>query len=136
MTHYLEFEKPLAEIEGKAEELRAMARASPEMNVEDEARALDAKAAAMLRELYGKLTPWRKCQVARHPHRPHCVDYVEALFDEYTPLAGDRAFADDHAVMGGMARFRDRPIMVIGQEKGHDTQTRIERNFEIGRAHV
>ncbi len=133
MTHYLEFEKPLAEIEGKAEELRSLARTSPEMNVEDEARALDAKAAAMLKDLYGKLTPWRKCQVARHPHRPHCVDYVEALFDEYTPLAGDRAFADDHAVMGGMARFRSRPVVVIGQEKGHDTQTRIERNFGMAR---
>jgi acetyl-CoA carboxylase carboxyl transferase subunit alpha len=133
MTHYLEFEKPLAEIEGKAEELRAMARASEEMNVEDEARALDAKAAAMLKDLYAKLTPWRKCQVARHPQRPHCVDYVEVLFDEYTPLAGDRCFADDHAVMGGMARFRDRPVMVIGQEKGNDTQTRIERNFGMAR---
>ncbi|MEE4118601.1 MAG: acetyl-CoA carboxylase carboxyltransferase subunit alpha [Paracoccaceae bacterium] len=133
MTHYLEFEKPLAEIEGKAEELRAMARSSPEMNVEDEARALDAKAATMLRDLYAKLTPWRKCQVARHPARPHCVDYIEALFDEYTPLAGDRAFADDHAVMGGMARFHDRPVMVIGQEKGNDTQTRIERNFGMAR---
>ena len=133
MTHYLEFEKPLAEIEGKAEELRAMARASEEMNVEDEARALDAKAAAMLNDLYAKLTPWRKCQVARHPERPHCSDYIGALFDEYTPLAGDRAFADDHAVMGGMARFRDRPVMVIGQEKGHDTQSRIERNFGMAR---
>jgi len=133
MTHYLEFEKPLAEIEGKAEELRAMARASDEMNVEDEARALDAKAAAMLNDLYAKLTPWRKCQVARHPERPHCSDYIAALFDEYTPLAGDRAFADDHAVMGGMARFRDRPVMVIGQEKGHDTQSRIERNFGMAR---
>ena len=133
MTHYLEFEKPLAEIEGKAEELRAMARASDEMNVDDEARALDAKAAAMLNDLYAKLTPWRKCQVARHPERPHCSDYIGALFDEYTPLAGDRAFADDHAVMGGMARFRDRPVMVIGQEKGHDTQSRIERNFGMAR---
>ena len=133
MTHYLEFEKPLAEIEGKAEELRAMARASAEMDVEAEARALDAKAATMLNDLYGKLTPWRKCQVARHPARPHCVDYIEALFDEYMPLAGDRCFADDHAVMGGTARFRDRPVMVIGHEKGHDTGTRIERNFGMAR---
>jgi acetyl-CoA carboxylase carboxyl transferase subunit alpha len=133
MTNYLEFEKPLAEIEGKAEELRAMARANAGMDVETEARALDAKASAMLRDLYAKLSPWRKCQVARHPERPHCKDYIEALFAEYTPLAGDRTFADDHAVMGGLARFRDRPVVVIGHEKGHDTHTRIERNFGMAR---
>jgi len=133
MKSYLEFEKPLAEIEGKAEELRAMARATPEMDVESEAAALDAKATAMLNELYTKLTPWRKCQVARHPARPHCQDYIEALFSEYTPLAGDRCFADDHAVLGGTARFDDRPVMVIGHEKGHDTSSRIERNFGMAR---
>src|SRR6056297_2593445 len=133
MTYYLDFEKPLAEIEGKAEELRAMARQNSEMNVEDEATALDKKAAAMLEELYGSLTPWRKCQVARHPERPHCSDYIEALFSEYTPLAGDRNFADDHAVMGGLARLDDRPVMVIGHEKGHDTSTRITRNFGMAR---
>ena len=99
MTNYLEFEKPLAEIEGKAEELRAMARANPEANVEKEAAALDRKAAEMLRELYRTLTPWRKAQVARHPDRPHCRDYVEALFDEWTPLAGDRNFAESCEVV-------------------------------------
>ncbi|MGE4328384.1 MAG: acetyl-CoA carboxylase carboxyl transferase subunit alpha, partial [Pseudodonghicola sp.] len=87
MTQYLDFEKPLAEIEGKAEELRALARANEEMDVEDEAAALDAKADKMLAELYQTLTPWRKCQVARHPQRPHCRDYIEALFTEFTPLA-------------------------------------------------
>ena len=133
MKSYLEFEKPLAEIEGKAEELRAMARATPEMDVESEAAALDTKATALLHELYTKLTPWRKCQVARHPARPHCQDYIQALFTEYTPLAGDRCFADDHAVLGGTARFNDRPVMVIGHEKGHDTQSRIERNFGMAR---
>jgi acetyl-CoA carboxylase carboxyl transferase subunit alpha len=133
MTHYLDFEKPLAEIEGKAEELRAMARGNAEMDIEDEARALDRKAASLLTELYGKLTPWRKCQVARHPERPHCRDYIEALFTEYTPLAGDRGFADDHAVMGGLARFDDQPVMVIGHEKGNDTQSRIARNFGMAR---
>ena len=133
MTNYLDFEKPLAEIEGKAEELRAMARASEGMDVEDEAGALDRKAADMLRDLYKDLTPWRKCQVARHPERPHCKDYIEALFAEYTPLAGDRNFADDHAVMGGLARFNDRPVMVIGHEKGNDTKSRIERNFGMAR---
>ena len=133
MTTYLDFEKPLAEIEGKAEELRAMARHSEGMDVEAEAAALDRKAAEMLRELYKSLTPWRKCQVARHPDRPHCRDYISALFTEYTPLAGDRNFADDHAVMGGLARFQDRPVVVIGHEKGHDTKTRIERNFGMAR---
>ena len=133
MTNYLEFEKPLAEIEGKAEELRAMARANEEMDIEKEAAALDKKAADMLRDLYKDLTPWRKCQVARHPDRPHCQDYIEALFTEYMPLAGDRNFADDHAVMGGLARLGDQPVMVIGQEKGNDTKSRIERNFGMAR---
>jgi len=133
MTNYLEFEKPLAEIEGKAEELRALARANKEMDVEKEASALDKKAEAMLRDLYKSLDPWRKCQVARHPDRPHCKDYIEALFTEYTPLAGDRNFADDHAVMGGLARLGGTPVMVIGHEKGTDTKTRIERNFGMAR---
>jgi len=130
---YLEFEKPLAEIEGKAEELRAMARKSEGMDVEKEAAALDKKAADMLRDLYKNLDPWRKCQVARHPDRPHCMNYIEALFTEYTPLAGDRNFADDHAVMGGLARLNDIPVVVIGHEKGHDTKSRIERNFGMAR---
>ena len=133
MTHYLEFEKPLAEIEGKAEELRAMARQNEEMDVEDEAKALDNKAQELLSELYNSLTPWRKCQVARHPERPHCKDYIAALFTEFTPLAGDRNFADDHAVIGGLARFEDQPVMVIGHEKGADTKSRISRNFGMAR---
>jgi acetyl-CoA carboxylase carboxyl transferase subunit alpha len=133
MTQYLEFEKPLSEIEGKAEELRAMARENPESKVEKEAETLDQKAADLLVQLYGNLTPWRKCMVARHPERPHCQDYIEALFTEYTPLAGDRNFADDHAVMGGIARLDGRPIMVIGHEKGNDTKSRIERNFGMAR---
>ncbi|MFP7674029.1 acetyl-CoA carboxylase carboxyltransferase subunit alpha [Marivita sp. S0852] len=133
MTNYLDFEKPLAEIEGKAEELRAMARSNDEMDIEDEAKALDAKADALLVELYKKLTPWRKCQIARHPDRPHCKDYIDALFSEYTPLAGDRNFADDDAVMGGLARFDDQPVVVIGHEKGHDTQSRLKRNFGMAR---
>ncbi|WP_439123944.1 acetyl-CoA carboxylase carboxyltransferase subunit alpha [Marivita sp.] len=133
MTNYLDFEKPLAEIEGKAEELRAMARKNDEMDIEDEARALDAKADALLKDLYKKLTPWRKCQIARHPERPHCKDYIEALFSDYTPLAGDRNFADDDAVMGGLARFDDQPVVVIGHEKGHDTESRLKRNFGMAR---
>lgn len=133
MTQYLDFEKPLAEIEGKAEELRALARSNSEMDVADEAAALDAKAATLLRDLYKDLTPWRKCQVARHPERPHCREYIDALFAEYTPLAGDRNFAEDGAVMGGLARFDDTPVMVIGHEKGHDTKSRIEHNFGMAR---
>ncbi|MGB3243042.1 MAG: acetyl-CoA carboxylase carboxyltransferase subunit alpha [Sulfitobacter sp.] len=133
MTQYLDFEKPLAEIEGKAEELRALGRSNAEADVADEAKALDAKAAKMMGDLYSSLTPWRKCQVARHPERPHCKNYIEALFKEYTPLAGDRNFADDLAVMGGLARFNDRPVVVIGQEKGNDTKSRIERNFGMAR---
>ncbi|MDH3263177.1 MAG: acetyl-CoA carboxylase carboxyltransferase subunit alpha [Paracoccaceae bacterium] len=131
--NYLDFEKPLAEIEGKAEELRALARQNEGMDVEKEAAALDRKASDLLKMLYKGLTPWQKCQVARHPDRPHCKDYIEALFREYTPLAGDRNFADDHAIMGGLARFDDRPVVVIGHEKGHDTKTRIERNFGMAR---
>ncbi|GAA3861821.1 acetyl-CoA carboxylase carboxyltransferase subunit alpha [Celeribacter arenosi] len=133
MTHYLEFEKPLAEIEGKAEELRALARANEEMNVEKEAAGLDKKAGDLLKDLYKDLSAWRKCQVARHPDRPHCKAYIETLFTDYMPLAGDRNFADDHAVMGGLARFNDQPVVVIGQEKGNDTKSRIERNFGMAR---
>ena len=131
--HYLEFEKPLAEIEGKAEELRAMARSNTGMDVTREAEQLDRKADTLLRDLYKVLTPWQKCQVARHPDRPHCRDYVDALFSEYTALAGDRNYADDHAVMGGLARFNDTPVVLIGHEKGHDTKSRIEHNFGMAR---
>ncbi|TFL19119.1 acetyl-CoA carboxylase carboxyltransferase subunit alpha [Jannaschia formosa] len=133
MTQYLDFEKPLSEIEGKAEELRAMARSDAKMDVEKEAAALDKKAKDILAGLYKGLTPWQKAQVARHASRPHCKDYIEALFTEFTPLAGDRNFADDHAVMGGLGRLGDRAVMVIGHEKGHDTRTRIERNFGMAR---
>ena len=131
--NYLEFEKPLAEIEGKAEELRAMARGASGMDVSSEAEALDRKADVMLKDLYKGLNAWQKCQVARHPDRPHCRDYIDALFSEFTALAGDRNFADDHAVMGGLARFNDTPVVVIGHEKGHDTKSRIERNFGMAR---
>ena len=131
---YLDFEKPLADIEGKAEELRAMARkAEDAVDVEKEAAALDRKAGDLLKDLYKNLDPWRKTQVARHPDRPHCRDYIDALFTEYTPLAGDRAFGDDHAVMGGLARFDDAPCVVIGHEKGNDTRTRIHHNFGMAR---
>jgi acetyl-CoA carboxylase carboxyl transferase subunit alpha len=133
MQNYLEFEKGLAEVQGKAAELRAMARQDPTLKVDGEADQLEARAAEMLKELYAELTPWQKCLVARHPDRPHARDYIETLFTEFTPLAGDRNFAEDHAVMGGLARFNDRPVMVIGHEKGADTKTRLERNFGMAR---
>ncbi|MBB1490306.1 MULTISPECIES: acetyl-CoA carboxylase carboxyltransferase subunit alpha [unclassified Paracoccus (in: a-proteobacteria)] len=130
---YLEFEKPLSDLEGKAEELRALARKGEGVDLEKEAAALDRKAQDLLRELYRSLDPWRKTLVARHPDRPHCIDYIEALLTEWTPLAGDRTFGDDHAVMGGLARFRDQAVVVIGHEKGNDTRSRIHRNFGMAR---
>ncbi len=133
MRNYLDFEKGLAELEGKATELRALAARNPGMDVTAEAEQLDAKARKQLSDLYGGLDAWAKCQVARHPDRPHALAYVEALFTEFTPLAGDRGFAEDHAVVGGLARFQDRPVVVLGHEKGHDTKSRIARNFGMAR---
>jgi acetyl-CoA carboxylase carboxyl transferase subunit alpha len=134
MQNYLEFEKPLAELEGKAAELRALAAQSEEdVDLEKEALALDKKARTLLTSMYKDLTAWRKCQVARHPDRPHCSDYIKALFTDYTPLAGDRNFADDTAVLGGLARFNGQPVIVMGQEKGNDTQSRIHHNFGMAR---
>jgi len=133
MQSYLDFEKALAEVQGKAEELRALARHNPDMDVSSEADQLDARAAELLSDLYAKLTPWQKCQVARHPERPHAIEYIDRLFQEFTPLAGDRNFAEDHAIVGGLARLETRPVVVIGHEKGHDTKTRIERNFGMAR---
>ena len=133
MQNYLDFEKGLAELHGKAEELRAMARQDPNMDVSSEADQLDQRAGEMLVELYRELTPWQKCQVARHPERPHAQDYIDALFTDYMTLAGDRNFAEDHAIVGGLARLDDRPVVVIGNEKGNDTKTRLERNFGMAR---
>ncbi|MBY8976267.1 acetyl-CoA carboxylase carboxyltransferase subunit alpha [Rhodobacteraceae bacterium NNCM2] len=133
MQNYLDFEKGLAELQGKAAELRAMASQDPSLHVEAEADKLDERAGEMLAEIYEKLSPWQKCQVARHADRPHTKDYIEALFTEFTPLSGDRNFAEDHAVMGGLARFNDKPVVVIGHEKGHNTKTRLERNFGMAR---
>ncbi|RMF39019.1 MAG: acetyl-CoA carboxylase carboxyltransferase subunit alpha [Alphaproteobacteria bacterium] len=133
MQHYLEFEKPLSEIEGKAAELRSLASRNPNMDVEEEASALDEKARNLLRSLYANLDAWQKCQVARHPERPHTADYLDALFTDFQPLAGDRAHGEDHAILGGLARFRDRPVVVIGHEKGHDTKSRLKHNFGMAR---
>ncbi|MEM7422654.1 MAG: acetyl-CoA carboxylase carboxyltransferase subunit alpha [Pseudomonadota bacterium] len=133
MQNYLDFEKGLAELQGKAEELRAMARQDATLDVLSEADQLDARSEELLRDLYKDLSPWQKCQVARHPGRPHAQDYIDALFTDYMPLAGDRNFREDHAIVGGLARFGERPVVVIGHEKGHDTKTRLERNFGMAR---
>ncbi len=133
MISDLEFEKSVAELEAKAAELRAMALEGEEKSLLKDADALDKRASQLLDGLYKDLTPWRKCQVARHPMRPHCLDYVGMLFNEFTPLAGDRNFAEDEAVIGGLARLNDRSVVVIGHEKGHDTQSRLERNFGMAR---
>ncbi len=129
MTTYLDFEKPIAELEGKVEELRRLSVQGAAVNVEDEVTRLETKAAQLLRETYSKLTPWQKTQVARHPQRPHFSDYITSLIQDFTPLAGDRAYADDKAIIGGLGQFRGRAVMVIGHEKGSDTKTRLKHNF-------
>ncbi len=133
MQHYLEFEKPIAEIEAKASELRSMTRETSDLDLSGEADKLNERAGKLLKETYASLDPWQKCQVARHPERPHCREYVSNLFNEFTSLAGDRKFADDRAMIGGLARFEDEPVVVIGHEKGHDTHTRLEHNFGMAR---
>jgi acetyl-CoA carboxylase carboxyl transferase subunit alpha len=132
MRHFLDFEKPIAELEGKIEELRRTTDAGG-IDVADEVGKLRDKAQTMLRTTYAKLTPWQKAQVARHPDRPHAGDYITALIEDFTPLAGDRAFADDLAVLGGMGRFRGRSVMVLGTERGHDTDSRVKHNFGMAR---
>ncbi len=133
MLQYLDFEKTIAELEGKATELKALAGADAEMDIEAEVGQLSDKAQKHLSDLYAKLTPWQKCQVARHPNRPHTVDYVSALIDDFTPLMGDRGFAEDSAIIGGIGRFEDRSVMVLGHEKGADTAERLKRNFGMSR---
>lgn len=133
MHTYLDFEKPIAELEGKVQELRLLAQNDPSVSVTDEVAKLEQKAAQLLQETYSSLTPWQKLQVARHPRRPHFVDYVERLIEDFTPLAGDRLFGEDAAIMGGLGRFRGRSVMVIGHEKGSDTQSRIKHNFGMAR---
>ncbi|MCY4301304.1 MAG: acetyl-CoA carboxylase carboxyltransferase subunit alpha [Aestuariivita sp.] len=133
MVNFLDFEKSLAEIEGKAEELRALAREDRTMDVEAEAKGLDEKAKKILEDLFANLTAWQKCQVARHVERPRCSDYIDELFSDYVALAGDRSHADDSAIMGGLARFDERPVVVLGHEKGSDTKSRIEHNFGMAR---
>ena len=129
MRSYLDFEKPVAELEAKADDLLAGAEKNDSAAMREEARKLSQRAATTLKDIYGQLTPWQKTLVARHPLRPHFKDYVATLIDEFTPLSGDRAFAEDFAIVGGFGRFRGRAVCVIGQEKGHDTETRLKHNF-------
>src|SRR5579871_4759146 len=132
MRHYLDFEKPIAELEGKIEELRRMSEPDG-INIADEVSRLTSVADRQLRATYARLTPWQKTLVARHPERPKALDYIAALISDFTPLAGDRAFGEDPAVVGGIGRFRGRSVMVIGTEKGRDTETRVAHNFGMAR---
>jgi acetyl-CoA carboxylase carboxyl transferase subunit alpha len=131
---YLDFEKPIAELESKVAELRALSSEEDgSVSITEEVTKLQHKAQQALVETYAKLTPWQKTQVARHPDRPHCLDYVRALIEDFTPLAGDRYFAEDAAIMGGLGQFRGRSIVLIGHEKGSDTESRIKHNFGMAR---
>jgi acetyl-CoA carboxylase carboxyl transferase subunit alpha len=133
MHSYLEFEKPVADLEGQIQELRALAEKGEAVDVKDEIEKLEAKSAQALTDLYLKLTPWQKTQVARHPDRPHFVDYVTRLVEDFTPLAGDRAFGEDAAIVGGFGRIAGRPVAVIGHEKGSDTASRLKHNFGMAK---
>jgi acetyl-CoA carboxylase carboxyl transferase subunit alpha len=132
MRHFLDFEKPIAELEGKIEELRRLSEPDG-LNITEEISRLTSVADRQLRVTYAKLTPWQKTQVARHPERPKATDYIRELITGFTPLAGDRAFADDAAVLGGLGRFRGRAVMVLGTEKGSDTESRIAHNFGMAK---
>jgi acetyl-CoA carboxylase carboxyl transferase subunit alpha len=132
-AHYLDFERPIAELEAKIEELSKLSDQAGAGSFETEIDALRGRATAMRREAYAKLDTWQKTQVARHPERPHCVDYIAGLIEEFVELRGDRKFGDDQAIVGGMGRFRGRPVMVVGNERGSDTTSRIKHNFGMAR---
>jgi acetyl-CoA carboxylase carboxyl transferase subunit alpha len=132
MLNYLEFEKPIAELEGKIEELRHLSDGA-DLNIAEEVSRLQSKLDRLLRQTYSRLSAWQKVQVARHPERPHFSDYVKALVEDFVPLAGDRGFAEDRAIIGGLGRFRGRSAMIIGHEKGADTQSRVRHNFGMAR---
>jgi acetyl-CoA carboxylase carboxyl transferase subunit alpha len=132
IRHFLDFERPIAELEGKIEELRHLSTTG-ELNIADEVGRLESSANRLLRQTYSRLTPWQKVQVARHPERPHCLDYIKRLITEFVPLSGDRGFAEDPAVVGGIGRFRGRSVLVIGTEKGADTEGRLTHSFGMAR---
>ena len=129
MHNYLDFEKPISDLEGKIHELKKIASEDESIDTADEVERLEVRAREAMAEIYSKLNPWQKTQVARHPQRPHFQEYAANLFTEFTPLAGDRKFANDEAIQAGLARFRGTPVAVIGQEKGNDTKSRIKHNF-------
>ena len=133
MHSFLEFEKPVADLEGKVQEMRLMAQQDESVDVEDEIARLEKKAAQALKEIYTRLTPWQKTLVARHPDRPHFIDYVAQLVDEFTPLAGDRSFSEDAAIVAGFGRFQGTPVAIVGHEKGSDTESRLRHNFGMAR---
>jgi acetyl-CoA carboxylase carboxyl transferase subunit alpha len=133
MRSYLEFEKTVADLEGRIHELRTMAQNDDNLDLSAEIAKLEVKAGETLADIYSRLTPWHKTQIARHPDRPHFKDYIEALITEFTPLAGDRYFAEDHAIVAGFGRFDGNPIAIIGHEKGNDTQSRLKHNFGMAR---
>lgn len=133
MKSYLDFEKPVAELEAKVEELRAMAAGGDAVSIGDEIQRLESKASQALKDLYGALTPWQKTQVARHPQRPHTTEFVKALIEDFVPLAGDRKFGDDEAIIGGLGRFRGHSVCILGHEKGSDTESRIRHNFGMAK---
>ena len=133
MRSYLDFEKPVAELEAKIEEMRGLQAGGDGIAIGDEINRIEGKAAQALKELYAELTPWQKTQVARHPQRPHCLDFIAQLIEDYTPLAGDRSYGEDAAIIGGFGRFRGETVCVLGQEKGSDTDGRLKHNFGMAR---
>ena len=133
MRTYLDFEKPIAELESKVAELKALAAEQRSVSIEEELAKLEAKASEALEETYAELTPWQKTQVARHPDRPHFRHYIDGLVQDFTPLSGDRSFAEDQAILGGIGRLSGRSVMVLGHEKGSDTEGRIRHNFGMAR---
>ena len=133
MTIYLDFEKDLAEVQSKISDLESIPDSSSSKNIKNEIKLLKSKTVDILSNIYADLSPWRKCQVARHPDRPHTTDYINYIINEYTPLSGDRNFAEDLAIVGGLGRLGDTPVVVIGHEKGNSTESRIKRNFGMAR---
>ncbi len=133
MLEFLDFESPVAELEGKIAELRLLAQGDKTVSIADEVKSLEKKSAKILADLYKSLTPWQKAQVARHRDRPHALQYIETLITDFVPLAGDRKYAEDQAVVGGLGRMQGRPIVVIGQEKGSDTASRLKHNFGMAK---
>jgi len=132
IRRFLDFERPITDLEGKIEELRHLSDTG-DLKIADEVERLQGRIDRLLRQTYTKLTAWQKVRVARHPNRPHCLDYIDRLIDEFTPLAGDRAFADDAAIVGGIGRFRGTSVVVLGQEKGAETEDRLKHNFGMAR---